>query len=42
MLLVSAVLGFWWGFLVVTIGTAIGMTLPFLIGKQLFRDKLHG
>lgn len=42
MLLVSAVLGFWWGFLVVTIGTAIGMTLPFLIGKQIFKDRLHG
>lgn len=42
MLLVSAVLGFWWGFLVVTLGTAIGMALPFLIGKQIFKDRLHG
>ena len=40
MLLVSAVLGFWWGFLVVTIGTTIGMLLAFLIGKQIFRDRL--
>ncbi|KAA6423797.1 MAG: hypothetical protein FRX49_06368 [Trebouxia sp. A1-2] len=42
MLLVSAVLGFWWGFLVTTIGTAIGMLLSFLVGKQIFRDRLHG
>lgn len=41
MLLVSAVLGFWWGFLVATIGTAIGMLLAFLVGKQIFRDRLH-
>ncbi|KAL0026478.1 hypothetical protein WJX77_001389 [Trebouxia sp. C0004] len=42
MLLVSAVLGFWWGFLVTTIGTSIGMLLSFLVGKQIFRDRLHG
>lgn len=41
MLLVSAVLGFWWGFVVATIGTSIGMLLSFLVGKQLFRDRLH-
>lgn len=41
MLLLSAVLGFWWGFLVVTIGTTIGMLLSFLVGKQIFRDRLH-
>ena len=41
MLLVSAVLGFWWGFLVATIGTAIGMLLAFLVGKQIFHDRLH-
>ncbi len=41
MLLVSAVLGFWWGFLVTTIGTTIGMLLSFLVGKQIFRDRLH-
>lgn len=41
MLLVSAVLGFWWGFLVATIGTAIGMLLAFVVGKQIFRDRLH-
>ncbi len=41
MLLVSAVLGFWWGFLVTTIGTTIGMLLSFLVGKQMFRDRLH-
>lgn len=41
MLLVSAVLGFWWGFLVATIGTTIGMLLAFLVGKQIFHDRLH-
>ena len=41
MLLVSAVLGFWWGFLVATIGTAVGMLLAFLVGKQIFHDRLH-
>lgn len=41
MLLVSAVLGFWWGFLVATIGTAMGMLLAFLVGKQIFHDRLH-
>ena len=41
MLLVSAVLGFWWGFLVATIGTAIGMLLAFLVGKQIFHNRLH-
>lgn len=41
MLLVSAVLGFWWGFLVATLGTTIGMLLAFLVGKQIFHDRLH-
>ena len=41
MLLVSAVLGFWWGFLVATIGTAAGMLLAFLVGKQIFHDRLN-
>lgn len=41
MLLVSAVLGFWWGFLVATLGTAVGMLLAFLVGKQIFHDRLH-
>ncbi|KAK9810281.1 hypothetical protein WJX72_007869 [[Myrmecia] bisecta] len=39
--LAAAVLGFWVSFAVVTVGTAFGMALPFLLGRRVLKDRIH-
>lgn len=40
-LLAATVLGFWWGLLIVTVGTTIGMMLPYAVGRKLLHKRLQ-
>ena len=39
--LAAASLGVWKGFLVVQLGTALGMTLSYFLGKRLLRKRIR-
>ncbi|EPS68016.1 hypothetical protein M569_06757, partial [Genlisea aurea] len=40
MWLAGMIFGYGWGFLIIMVGTTVGMVLPYLIGL-LFREKIH-
>jgi len=40
--LAAVSLGVWKGYLVVQLGTALGMTLSYVLGKQLLRQRIKG
>jgi uncharacterized membrane protein YdjX (TVP38/TMEM64 family) len=40
MWLAGMIFGYGWGFLIIMVGTTIGMVVPYWIGS-LFRERLH-